>query len=64
MLPKDEVEKILSQRSKKGWNGKRILQYLTHFKGYSEEYDEWLMEIQLKNAPEPLKLWKNRRELS
>ena len=63
MLPEYEVEMILSQMSKKGWNSKRILQYLTCFKGYPEEYDEWLIEIQLKNAPEHLELWKNRREL-
>ena len=59
-----EVDKIVAERRKKGQNGKQILQYLTCFKGYSEEFDEWLMESQLKNAPEPLKNWKKTREYS
>jgi hypothetical protein len=61
-LPEYEVDKIVAERRKKGRNGRRILQYLTRFKGYSEEYDEWLTSKQLKNAPEPLELWKNSRE--
>jgi hypothetical protein len=61
-LPEYEVDKIVAERRKKGRNGRRILQYLTRFKGYSEEYDEWLTGNQLKNAPEPLELWKNSRE--
>jgi len=63
-LPEYEVDKIVAERRKKGRNGKRILQYLTRFKGYSEEFDEWLTENQLKNAPEPLKNWKKTREYS
>jgi len=63
-LPEYEVDKIVAERRKKGRNGKQILQYLTCFKGYSEEFDEWLMENQLKNAPEPLKYWKKTREYS
>ena len=50
------------ERRKKGQNGKWVLQYLTHFKGYSGEFNEWLGESQLKNAPEPLGLWKKERE--
>ena len=63
-LPEYEVDKIVAERRKKGRNGKQILQYLTCFKGYSEEFDEWLMENQLKNALEPLKNWKKTREYS
>ena len=63
-LPEYEVDKIVAERRKKGRNGKQILQYLTRFKGYSEEFDEWLTENQLKNAPEPLKNWKKTREYS
>ena len=63
-LPEYEVDKIVAERRKKGRNGKRILQYLTRFKEYSEEFDEWLTENQLKNAPEPLKEWKKTREYS
>ena len=61
-LPEYEVERIVAERQKKGQNGKLILQYLTHFKGYSEEFNEWLSENQLKNAPEPLELWKKEKE--
>jgi hypothetical protein len=61
-LPEYEVERIVAERRKKGRNGKRILQYLTRFKGYSEEFNEWLSENQLKNAPEPLELWKKEKE--
>ena len=63
-LPEYEVDKIVAERQKKRWNGKRILQYLTCFKGYLEEFNEWLMENQLKNAPELLKYWKKTREYS
>jgi len=57
-----EVDKIVAERRKKGQNGRRVLQYLTRFKGYLEEYDEWLTSNQLKNTPKPLELWKNSRE--
>ena len=43
-LPEYEVERIVAECRKKGQNGKWILQYLTHFKGYSEEFNEWLSE--------------------
>jgi len=33
-LPEYEVDKIVAKQRKKGQNGKRILQYLTCFKGY------------------------------
>jgi hypothetical protein len=61
-LPEYEVDKIIAERRKKGRNGRRVLQYLTRFKEYSEEYDEWLTGNQLKNAPEALELWRNSRE--
>ena len=38
------------------------LQFITRFKGYSEEFNEWLSENQLKNAPEPLELRKKEKE--
>src|ERR1700722_8923411 len=41
-LPEFEVEEILAERRKKGRNGNRIIQYLTRFKNYSEENNEWL----------------------
>ena len=62
-LPEYEVERIVAERRKKGRNGRRILQYLTRFKGYSEDYDEWLTGNQLKNAPEPLEIWRRSKEI-
>ena len=62
-LPKYKVEKIVAKHWKKGWNGRRILQYLMCFKGYSEDYDEWLTGDQLKNAPEPLEIWRRLKEM-
>jgi hypothetical protein len=59
-----EVKKIIAEHCKKGRNGKRILLYLTRFKGYSEEFDEWLTGNQLRNAPEPLDKWQKERERS
>ena len=58
-----EVEKIVAERRKKGRNGRQILQYLMRFKGYSEDYDEWLTGNQLKNAPEPLEIWRRSKEI-
>ena len=37
-----ELEKIVAKRRNKGRNGRRILQYLTCFKGYSKDYNKWL----------------------
>src|ERR1700679_925861 len=62
VLPEYEVERIVAERRAKGRNRKRVLQYLTRFKGYSEEFDKWLTSCQLKNAPEPLESWRKSRE--
>ena len=61
-LPEYEVERIIAERRKKGRNGKRILQYLTRFRRYSNEFDEWLSGSQLKNAPEPLEFWEREKK--
>ena len=61
-LPEYKLERIIAECQKKGQNGKRILQYLTRFKGYSEEFNEWVSKNQLKNAPEPLESWKKEKE--
>ena len=53
-LPEYEVDKIVAEHRKKGRSGRQVLQYLTRFKGYSEEYDEWLTDNQLRNTPKPL----------
>jgi hypothetical protein len=52
-----EDEKIIAKRRKKGRNGRRIIQYLTRFKGYTADSDEWLNLKQLRNAPEILETW-------
>ena len=56
-LPEFEVERIITERRKKGRNGKRIIQFLTWFKGYSADSDEWLSPNQLRNAPDILEQW-------
>ena len=63
-LPEYEVERIITERKKKGRNGRRIIQYLTRFKGYSADSDEWLTQTQLRNAPEILEQWNRNREIS
>ena len=55
--PEFEVERILRERTRAGRNGRRVVQYLTRFKDYSEEWDEWLTRAQLRNAPDILKEW-------
>ena len=49
-----EVKQIITERKKKGKNGKHIIRYLTQFKGYLADLDEWLSPNQLKNAPDIL----------
>ena len=55
--PEFEVERILRDCTRAGRNGRRVVQYLTRFKDYSEEWDEWLTRAQLRNAPDILKEW-------
>src|SRR6202044_2388814 len=63
-LPEYEVERIITKQTKKGRNGRRIIKYLTRFKGYSADSDEWLTQTQLRNAPEILEQWNRNRENS
>jgi len=42
VLPEYEVDKIITERRKMSKNGGRIIQYLTRFKGYTANSDEWL----------------------
>lgn len=62
-MPEYEVESIIAERKKKGKNGRLIPQYLTRFKGYSGEDDEWLTIGQLKNAPEIIEQWKRSKKV-
>ena len=57
-LPEYEVDCIVAEQRKKGRNGQRIIQYLTQFKGFSADYNEWLTLKQLRNAPEILEPWR------
>src|SRR5882757_4997454 len=61
-LPEYEVDKIIAERRKKGRNGRRIIQFLTRFQGYTEDSDEWLNQKQLRNAPEILEAWRTSRK--
>lgn len=61
-LPEFEVESIIAERSRKSRNGRRVALFKTRFVGYGPEYDEWLTRTQLRNAPDILKAWQNRRD--
>ena len=63
-MPEYEVEQIITERKKKGRNGRRIIQYLTRFRGYSADSDEWLSPTQLRNAPDILERWNRDKENS
>ena len=63
-LPEYEVDKIITEQRKRSKNGRKIIQYLTRFKGYTADSDEWLTLSQLKNAPDILEQWKNIQERS
>jgi len=63
-LPEYEVEKVIAERQKKGRNGQCIIQYLTRFKGYTADSDEWLNLKQLRNTLEILETWERNRRRS
>ena len=63
-LPEYEVEIIIADRRKKGRKGRFVIEYLTRFKGYNADLDEWLNSRQLRNAPEVLKVWHKKWKLS
>ena len=63
-MPEYEVEQIITEWKKKGKNGTRIIQYLTWFKGYLANSDEWLSPNQLKNTPDILEQWKRDKKQS
>ena len=52
-----EVEMIIADRKKKSRKGRYVVEYLTRFKGYNADSDEWLNSRQLRNAPEILEVW-------
>jgi len=56
------VDKIIAECQKKGKNGQHIVQYLTRFKGYTADSDEWLSQKQLRNAPEILEAWRKSQK--
>jgi hypothetical protein len=63
-LPEYKVDKIITEHRKRSKNGRKIIQYLTQFKGYTADSDEWLTSSQPKNAPDILEQWKNIQERS
>jgi hypothetical protein len=61
-LPEYEVEMIIADRRKKSRKGRYVVEYLTRFKGYDADSDEWLNSRQLRNAPEVLEVWHRKRK--
>ena len=56
-LPEYEVEMIITDWRKKGRKGRYVVEYLTRFKGYNADSDEWLNSRQLRNAPKIVEVW-------
>ena len=54
---------IIADRRKEGRKGRFVMEYLTWFKGYNANSDEWLNLKQLRNAPEVLKVWHKKWKL-
>ena len=61
-LPEYEVEIIIANRRKKSREGRYVVEYLTRFKGYNADSDEWLNSRQLTNAPKILEVWHKKRK--
>ena len=61
-LPEYEVEMIIADRRRRSRKGRYVMEYLTRFKGYNANSDEWLNSRQLRNAPEILEMWHKKRK--
>ena len=57
-----EVEMIIANQRKKGRYGRYVVKYLTRFKGYNANLDEWLNSRQLRNASEVLEVWHKKQK--
>ena len=56
-LPEYKVEMIIANCRQKSRKGRYVVEYLTRFKGYYADSDEWLNSRQLRNAPKILEVW-------
>ena len=61
-LPEYEVEMIITNRRKRGRKGRYVVEYLTRFKGYNADSNEWLNSRQLRNAPKVLEVWHKKQK--
>ena len=60
-----EVESILKERTRRARMDKKNVasnEYLVKWKGYTEEYNEWIKEADLKHCPELLRMFKNQQQ--
>ena len=57
-----EVEKIIGHRTERSRN-RQITKFLTRWKDYGPQFDEWLTEKDLRNAPAVLREYKERNDL-
>ena len=56
-VPEFEVERIVAERWRRSFNGRRVQELLMHFMGYDLTYDKWLPRRNLRHAPEVLLDW-------
>jgi hypothetical protein len=64
ILEEFEVEKIVGESWKKGWNGKCIPLYRVCYEGYGPEFDLWSTRQDLTNAPDIIREWKEEQQRS
>lgn len=57
-----EVEEIVGERWRKARQGRRQKQYQVRWKGYGPEDDTWELRNSLRNAPEAIRTWENRKD--
>lgn len=58
-----EVDKIVAEKWTKGPHGRRVPRYRLRYVGYGPEDDEWVTRQGMRNAPEILQEWNDKKNL-
>ena len=61
-MPELEVEKIVGESWRRGSKGRRVKYYKIRFLGLGPEEDEWKTRQGLRNAPDLLAEWEQKRK--